>query len=68
MMRIYKLSATTKVEKNIILHFINLNPRYLAHNMVLRKIFGPRKEKVTGYCRRLHNDELHDLYCSPNII
>jgi len=67
-MRIYKLSATIKVEKNIVLHFINLSPRYLAQNMVLRKIFGPKKDKVTGYCRRLHTDELRDLYCSLNII
>jgi len=37
-------------------------------NMVLRRIFGPRKEEVTGEWRRLHNEELHDLYCSPNIV
>jgi hypothetical protein len=43
-MRIYKLSATIKAVKNIILHFINLNPRYLAQTTVLRKIFG-LKEK-----------------------
>jgi len=67
-MRIYKLAATIKEEKNIILHFLNLNPRYLTQNMVLRKIFEPKKNKVRGYCRRMHNDELHDLYCSLNII
>ena len=37
-------------------------------NMVLRRIFGPRRDEVTGECRRLHNEELNDLYCSPNIV
>ena len=37
-------------------------------NMVLRRIFGPRSEEVTGEWRRLHNGELNDLYCSPNIV
>jgi len=37
-------------------------------NMVLRRIFGPRKDEVTGEWRRLHNEELNDLYCSPNIV
>ena len=36
-------------------------------NMVLR-IFGPRRDEVTGEWRRLHNVELNDLYCSPNIV
>jgi len=36
--------------------------------MVLRRIFGPRREEVTGECRRLHNEELNDLYFSPNIV
>jgi len=37
-------------------------------NMVLRRIFGPRRVEVTGDWRRLHNEELNDLYCSPNIV
>jgi hypothetical protein len=37
-------------------------------NRVLRKIFGPKRNKVTGERRKLHNEELHDLYSSPSII
>jgi len=35
---------------------------------VLRRIFGPSRAEVTGDWRKLHNVELNDLYCSPNII
>jgi len=37
-------------------------------NMVLRRIFGPRMDEVTEEWRRLYNEELNDLYCSPNIV
>jgi hypothetical protein len=37
-------------------------------NRVLRRIFEPRRDEVTGEGRRLHNEELNDLDCSPHII
>jgi hypothetical protein len=37
-------------------------------NRLLRRIFGPKRDEVTGEWRRLHNEELHDLYCSPKFL
>jgi hypothetical protein len=37
-------------------------------NRLLRRIFGPKRDDVTGDWRKLHNEELHNLYSSPNII
>ena len=37
-------------------------------NWVLRRIFGPQRDEVTGEWRRLYKMELNDLYCSPNVI
>jgi hypothetical protein len=37
-------------------------------NRVLRRIFGPKRAELTGGCRKLHNEELHNLYSSPSII
>ena len=37
-------------------------------NKVLRRIFGPKRDEVTGELRRLHDEEHYDLYSSPNII
>jgi hypothetical protein len=37
-------------------------------NRVLRRIFGPQRDEVTGDWRKVHNDELHILYSLPNII
>jgi hypothetical protein len=39
----------------------------VLENRVLR-IFGPKRDEVTGGWRKLHNEELHNLYCSPSII
>jgi hypothetical protein len=37
-------------------------------NAILRRIFVPKRDEVTGEWRKLHNEELHNLYSSPNII
>jgi hypothetical protein len=37
-------------------------------NKVLRRIFGPKRDEVTGEWRKLHNEELHNMYSSPGII
>jgi hypothetical protein len=40
----------------------------MFENRVLRGIFRPKRDEVTGDWRKLHNEELHNLYSSPNII
>jgi hypothetical protein len=40
----------------------------VVENRVLRRILGTKRGEVTGECIRLHNGELYDPYCSPNII
>jgi hypothetical protein len=37
-------------------------------NRVVRRIFGPRRDEVTGEWKKLHNEELNDLYCSPSTV
>jgi hypothetical protein len=37
-------------------------------NRVLRRVFWPKRDEVTGECRKLHNEELNDLYSLPNIV
>ena len=40
----------------------------VSENRVLRRIFGPKRDEGTGKWRKLHNEELNDLYCSHNIV
>ena len=40
----------------------------MFENRVLRRMFGPKRDEVTGEWRKLHNEELNDMYCSPSIV
>jgi hypothetical protein len=40
----------------------------MFENRVLRRIFGPKRYEVRGQCRKLHSEELHNFYSSPEII
>jgi hypothetical protein len=57
--RIYKTWSLTLREEHRLRVF---------ENRGLRRIFGPKRDEVTGGCRKLNNEELHKLYSSPSII
>jgi hypothetical protein len=42
--------------------------RVFENRVLMRRIFGPKRDEVTGEWRKLHNEELHDLYSSPSVI
>ena len=46
----------------------NLKLEYISKNRLLRRIFGPKRDEVTGEWRKLHNEEFSDLYFLPNIV
>jgi hypothetical protein len=65
-----KMEATWYFE-NLLSHHItwrhNLSGFRMFQNSVMRRIFGPKREEVVGGWRRMHNEELRNLYASPNI-
>lgn len=44
------------------------NSLRLFENRAIRRLFGPKREEVTGRCRKLHKGELHERHCPPNVI
>jgi hypothetical protein len=52
----------------LVSHIREENRLRVFENRVLRRIFGPKRDEVTGEWVKLHNEKLHDLYSSPNII
>ena len=66
------LLLVPSLQCNTSLHFTTLHPTTLHRlrvfqNRVLREIFGPERDEVTGKWIKLHSEELNDLYCSPSI-
>jgi hypothetical protein len=78
--RLLSRNVNIKIHKTIILFVVlygcetwSLTSREehrlrVSENRVLRRIFGPKRDEVTGGWRKLHNEELHCLYSSPSII
>jgi hypothetical protein len=69
--RIYKSIILPVVLYGCETWFLTLREEHrlrVFENRELRRIFGPKRDEVTGNWRKLHNEELHNLYCSPNII
>jgi hypothetical protein len=50
------------------MNFTNVWRLRVFENRVLRRVFGPKRDEVTGEWRKLHNEELNDLYALPNIV
>jgi hypothetical protein len=69
--RIYKTIILPVVLYGCETWFLTLREEHrlgVFENRVLRRIFGPERDDVTGEWRKLHNEDLHDLYSSPSII
>jgi hypothetical protein len=78
--RLLSKNVKVKIQKTIILPvvlygyeiwFLTLREQHrlrVFENRVLRRIFGPKRDEVTGEWRKLHSEELHNLYSSADII
>jgi hypothetical protein len=64
----YSTDVAVYYKYNFRFWYVNLNKFRPFENRVLRRIFGPRRDEVTGDWRKRHNEELHNLYSSLNII
>jgi hypothetical protein len=70
-MRIYKIIIMSVVLYGCETWSLTLREEHrlmVFENRVLRRIFGPKRDNVTGGWRKLHNEEVHNLYSSPSII
>jgi hypothetical protein len=69
--RIYKTIILPVVLYGCEIWYLTVREKHklrVFENRVLRRIFGPKRDRVTGGWRKLHNGELHNLYSSPSII
>jgi hypothetical protein len=72
--RLLSRNVKVKIHKTIILPVVLYGRETLSltlrvfENRVQRRIFGPKRDEVTGEWRKLHSEELHNLYLSPDII
>jgi hypothetical protein len=54
--------------KYVLFYLKFVSPTFLILNRLLRRVFGPERDEMTGKWRKLHNEELNDLYSLPNIV
>jgi hypothetical protein len=56
------------MKSDYIKYDVHIHRLRVFENRMLRRIFGQERDEVTGDCRKLHNEELHNFYYSPSII
>jgi hypothetical protein len=62
------LKHVTKLNTTALTGCVDSSLFLLLQSFPLRRIFGPKRNEVTVYWRKIHNEELNDLYSSPNIV